>query len=66
MGKSSRKDTEALENKSKGTKKTQKSILVDEKAVDPTLAFLFASSVSLYYAISFIKTQADILCRLAR
>lgn len=46
MGKRSRKDAEASKENSNETTHTKRSLLVDEKAVDPTLALLFASSVS--------------------
>jgi nucleolar protein 12 len=46
MGKRSRKDGEKSEVKSNGNSNVKKSILVDEKAVDPALALLFAASVS--------------------
>ncbi|CZT45573.1 related to nucleolar protein 12 [Rhynchosporium secalis] len=44
MGKYSRKDGEDRKEKSKGKGHSKKSIVVDEAAVDPTLALLFASS----------------------
>lgn len=48
MGKHSRKDGEDSTKKSKSKKHAKKSIIVDDAAVDPTLALLFASSVSTY------------------
>jgi nucleolar protein 12 len=45
MGKRSRKETEAVEKQSNGIRDVKSAILVDDKAVDPTLALLFASSV---------------------
>jgi nucleolar protein 12 len=48
MGKHSRKDGEKSGVKSNGNSNVKKSILVDEAAVDPALASLFASSVSRY------------------
>jgi nucleolar protein 12 len=47
MGKRSRKEDATVSEKSNGTSHAQTSILVDDKAVDPTLALLFASSVSI-------------------
>jgi len=49
MGKRSRRDAENTEEKTNGHKETKKSILVDDNAVDPSLALLFASSVSAAY-----------------
>ncbi len=46
MGKRSRNDGESSEKKSSTKKHIKKSIVVDEAAVDPSLALLFASSVS--------------------
>jgi hypothetical protein len=46
MGKRSRKDGEVVGQKSNGAEHVKKSLLADEKAVDPGLAALFASSVS--------------------
>jgi nucleolar protein 12 len=48
MGKHGRKDSEKSGVKSNGNSNVKKSILVDEAAVDPALASLFASSVSRY------------------
>lgn len=48
MGKHSRKDGEATSGKSNEVTQVSKPLLVDDKAVDPTLALLFASSVSFY------------------
>jgi hypothetical protein len=50
MGKRDRKSEETVEATSNGTSKahSKKSILSDEKAVDPSLALLFASSVSTH------------------
>lgn len=47
MGKHSRKDGVDSKKKSKSKDHVKKSIIVDEAAVDPTLALLFASSVSI-------------------
>ena len=46
MGKKSRKDGESKGEKSNGSSHTKKAILDEDKAVDPALALLFASSVS--------------------
>ena len=48
MGKRSRKDAESKGEKTNGTDHVKASLLVDDKAVDPTLASLFASSVSFF------------------
>lgn len=45
MGKRSRKDSDIEEQKSNGNREVKKLILVDEEAVDPSLALLFSSSV---------------------
>lgn len=45
MGKHSRKDGEDSTKKSKSKGHAKNSIIVDEAAVDPALALLFASSV---------------------
>ena len=45
MGKRSRKESESTEQKDNGNGKAKKSLLVDEHAVDPSLALLFSSSV---------------------
>ncbi len=45
MGKRSRKQSENMEQVVNGIGKVNKSILVDEEAVDPSLALLFSSSV---------------------
>lgn len=47
MGKHSRKDGENSTKKSKSKDHVKKSIIADEAAVDPSLALLFASSVSV-------------------
>jgi nucleolar protein 12 len=55
MGKRSRKVSENEEQKSNGNGEVKKSILVDEEAVDPSLALLFSSSVIFppeYYCYS--------------
>jgi nucleolar protein 12 len=54
MGKHSRKDGERSEVKSNGISNVKKSILVDEAAVDPALASLFATSVSPYSTHHFL------------
>jgi nucleolar protein 12 len=46
MGKRSRKEDATASEKSNGASHTKSSILVDDNAVDPALALLFASSVS--------------------
>jgi len=50
MGKRSRKDGETVKEVSNGSGKITKSLLVDDKAVDPLLAQLFASSVSFLFS----------------
>ena len=45
MGKRSRKEAENMEQKVNGNGEAKKPILVDEEAVDPSLALLFSSSV---------------------
>ena len=54
MGKRTRKEAEASEKKSNGAAQANKSALWDEKAVDPTLALLFSSSVSYTLRLAFI------------
>jgi hypothetical protein len=46
MGKRSRKESENENQKSNGNGELKKSILVDDEAVDPSLALLFSLSVS--------------------
>lgn len=46
MGKRSRKELDLEEQKSNGIGDVKKSILADDKAIDPSLALLFSSSVS--------------------
>jgi len=48
MGKRSRKEAGAADEKTDVSNQAEKSLLVDEKAVDPSLALLFASSVSQF------------------
>jgi hypothetical protein len=55
MGKRSRKEGEALVDKSNGTEHVKKPLQADDEAVDPTLALLFASSVSFRREIDFIS-----------
>jgi len=55
MGKRSRKEAEASEKKSNGTVEVKKSALWDEKAVDPTLALLFSSSVSYTLRLAYLR-----------
>jgi len=45
MGKRSRKEAEASDEKVNVPSTGEKSLLVNDKAVDPSLALLFASSV---------------------
>jgi hypothetical protein len=45
MGKRSHRDAEIAEKKPNGATHTNSTILTDDKAVDPSLALLFASSV---------------------
>jgi nucleolar protein 12 len=47
MGKRSRSDNASGEGKNNDSASVGKTVLVESKAVDPTLALLFASSVSL-------------------
>ncbi len=47
MGKRSRRESENENQKSNGSVELKKSILVDDEAVDPSLALLFSSSVSV-------------------
>jgi hypothetical protein len=49
MGKRSRSEAEGLDKQSNGKKHSKKSIVVDEATVDPSLALLFASSVSIAF-----------------
>ena len=48
MGKRSRNEAETTEKKDGVSKHAEKSLLVNEKTVDPSLALLFASSVCLF------------------
>lgn len=47
MGKRSRENADDSAKAPKAQKSASKPVLVEEKAVDPTLALLFASSVSI-------------------
>lgn len=47
MGKRSRNENTSVAEKANGKESAGKSIFTENKAVDPTLALLFASSVSL-------------------
>ncbi|RFU34354.1 hypothetical protein B7463_g1977, partial [Scytalidium lignicola] len=49
MRERSRREEETVGKKRNGTRSVKKSLLVDDKAVDPALAQLFASSVRLEY-----------------
>lgn len=53
MGKRSHGDAKPTKKKSNGATHAKGSILADEKAVDPTLALLFASSVCFSYVDLF-------------
>jgi len=55
MGKRSRENADDSAKAPKAQKSTSKPVLIAEKAVDPTLALLFASSVSFFiFLFSFL------------
>lgn len=61
MGKRSRRESENENQKSNGNGELKKSILVDDEAVDPSLALLFSSSVSAppTYCSQSFRNSAD-------
>ncbi len=63
MGKRSRKDLENVEQKFNGNREVKTLISIDDKAVDPSLALLFSSSVSipLHIIVNALETCADII-----
>jgi len=61
MSKRSRQDGEVSEKKFNGNGDVKKSMLVDDQAVDPTLALLFASSVGLLLCIRMCCCKNNLL-----
>jgi len=63
MGKRSRKDAEESVEKVNGIGHNNQALLVDNKAVDPALALLFASSVRKKLLIAAVGPNIDFLYR---